>query len=458
LFPDRSFERELECPPHKLRLTLVRKERTLRLLQQILNGQNQFASGGLLLMIIGGIGVFLRQLPLRCWSWIVEQTTLTITVKDDDIAFHWVKEWFLEQEFLKRVRRVDLDTTLRGQGLAMIPAPGRHWFMYRGRPFWIWFYRSDNTKERTQRRMESLTFNTIGRDRRFLKNLVADVVACHQRKLRTASYLYVYDDGWMMVEAYSARLLKSVILKPGEKEHLVKDIERFRSSRDRYRQLGVPYHRGYLLHGPPGTGKTSLISALAAKFEMSIYAVNLTEFTDRSLRSAVNDVPENSVVLLEDIDCMRTGNRRPTETEFANKPEGVDGDKSGIGQFGVTLSGLLNVLDGFHAPENVLFVMTTNRIEVLDPALLRPGRIDYKLYMGPAATEQKVELYRRFFPLATETEARDFVERHHAETMARFQGLLIALEQETDGSSEIACNTSEEDAFVETSVLEETPA
>ena len=104
---------------------------------------------------------------------------------------------------------------------------------------------------------------------------------------------------------------------------------------------------------------------------MSIYAVNLTEFTDRSLRSAVNDVPENSVVLLEDIDCMRTGSRRPTEIEVVNKPEGVTGDKSGAGQFGVTLSGLLNVLDGFHAPENVLFVMTTNRIDVLDPALLR---------------------------------------------------------------------------------------
>ena len=89
---------------HRLRLAPVRNERMLRLLQQILNGQNQFASGGLLLMIIGGVGVFLRELPLRCWSWIVEQTTMTITVKDDDVAFHWVKEWFLEQEFLKRVR------------------------------------------------------------------------------------------------------------------------------------------------------------------------------------------------------------------------------------------------------------------------------------------------------------------------------------------------------------------
>src|SRR5260370_9062854 len=65
---------------------------------------------------------------------------------------------------------------------------------------------------------------------------------------------------------------------------------------------------------------------------------------------------------------------------------------------GVTLSGLLTVLDGFFAPTGVLFMMTTNRIEALDPALLRPGRIDYRLYLGKASDQQKVQLYRRFFP------------------------------------------------------------
>jgi chaperone BCS1 len=90
------------------------------------------------------------------------------------------------------------------------------------------------------------------------------------------------------------------------------------------------------------------------------------------------------------------------------------------------------VLDGFQAPENVVFVMTTNRAAELDPALLRPGRIDYKLYMGDAANSQRVELYRRFFPEATMAEAREFVEAHQAETMAQFQGLLLGLEQEAE--------------------------
>jgi chaperone BCS1 len=386
----------------------------------------------LLLMILGSIGVFLRALPQQLWLWLVAQTTMTVSVKDEDDAFVWVKEWFLEQKFLKRIRRVDLDTTLRGAELALIPAPGRHWFVRGHRPFCVWFYRSDDTKGRSQRRVESLTFRTIVRDQVFLKRFVDEVVACHHRKRRMASYLYLYDEGWDYVEAYSPRLLESVLLKPGEREHLVQDLERFRASRPRYQRLGVPYHRGYLLYGPPGTGKTSLVSAIGAKFGMSIYVVNLGELNDRTLKRAMNSVPESSVILFEDIDCMKAGNRRPESEVMGAQITVMDSAQNATSdRGGVTLSGLLNVLDGFHAPENVIFVMTTNDVEALDPALLRPGRIDYRLFLGEAAESQKAELYRRFFPEATEIEAREFAESHSVETMAEFQGILLALEQES---------------------------
>jgi hypothetical protein len=79
-------------------------------LKHVLSGQNQFASGGLLLMVIGSVGAFLRGVPEQLWLWLVQQTTMMITVSDDDDSFVWVKEWFLEQKFLKRIRSVDLDT------------------------------------------------------------------------------------------------------------------------------------------------------------------------------------------------------------------------------------------------------------------------------------------------------------------------------------------------------------
>ncbi len=228
-------------------------------------------------------------------------------------------------------------------------------------------------------------------------------------------------------------MLDSVVLEPGEKEHLLQDMAQFRRSKQRYERLGVPYHRGYLFYGPPGTGKTSLVSALAAHFGLSIYTINLSDFNDRSLMNAVNHVPANSVLLFEDIDCMKgSQSRDKTDSEGVQngRCEAQRKTENVAPTNGVTLSGVLNVLDGFHAPTGVLFVMTTNHVEKLDPALLRPGRIDYRLYLGKASDLQKLELYRRFFPESPETEAREFVEASRsAETMAEFQGLLLALEQ-----------------------------
>ncbi len=402
----------------------------LEFLKRILTEQNQFATGGLMLMIVGGLGVVLRAVPQKLWEWCVSQTTMTITVKDDDVAFVWVKEWFLEQKFLKRIRRVDLDTTLRHDQLEFIPAPGFHWFWYSGRPFRVAFHRSEETKRWSEKRTEELSFKTIGRNQRFLRNFVNDIVDCHRRNATGISSLFVYDEYWDRVKGYAPRSLESVVLKPNEKEELVHDIDEFKKGKARYRHLGVPYHRGYLLYGPPGTGKTSLVSALAARFKMSIYLVNLTEFNDKSLVSAIKDIPPNSVIVFEDIDCVKTGRARLDGDEQARKQFGKPAEKPDpTEQFGVTLSGLLNALDGFNAPEDVLFVMTTNNVEALDEALLRPGRIDYRLYMGQACEEQKTELYRRFFPSSSMAEARAFIEKYcSAETMAEFQGLLLRLE------------------------------
>jgi len=400
----------------------------IEFLKHVLSGQNQFASGGLLLMVIGAVGAYLRSIPEKLWYWIVGQTTMMITVKDDDAAFVWVKEWFLDQKFLKRVRRIDLDTTLQSERVALIPAPGLHWFWYAGRPFQVSFTRTENTKERTARRMESLTFRTVGRKQAFLRQFVDDVVRSHNKRRGVQSWLYTYNDGWDYSENYTARLLDSVVLQPGDKECLVDDIGRFRRSKQRYTRLGVPYHRGYLLYGPPGTGKTSLVSAVAAHFGLSVYCVNLTEFNDRSLMAAVSQVPKESILLFEDIDCMKGGQKR----ELASSSDKQDGkrEKESV-QNGVTLSGLLNVLDGFFAPTGVLFMMTTNHMEALDPALLRPGRIDYKLCLGKASDVQKVDLYLRFFPDSSEAEAREFVRAcGPCETMAEFQGLLLGVAED----------------------------
>jgi len=375
-----------------------------------------------------------------------------LTIKDDDDAFIWAKEWFLDQKFLKRVRNLDLDTTLRGENVALVPAPGHHWFWHCGRPLEVFFYRSQETKGWSPKQIEVLTFRTIGRQQDFMKSFVDEIVDSHQKRVRERSHLYTYNEHWIRSFGYNPRWIGSVILPAGEKERLIADVANFKASRERYQKLGVPYHRGYLLYGPPGTGKTSLVSALADRFGMSVYAMNLTALMDRSLVIAMNTVPQNSVVLFEDIDCMKPGKARSNKNDAAQERNPAE-EKKENDSLGVTLSGLLNVLDGFHAPDGVLFVMTSNHIEALDPALLRPGRIDYRLFLGPATDEQKIELYRRFFPGQPEVEAAAFVQFHAAvQTMAEFQGLLLKHEAAPE---EIPFEPNVKSGITESETLEE---
>lgn len=392
------------------------------------NAMNAFTASGMLLVLMGGLMAYMRTVPEAIWRWIVRQTTVTINVKDDDPAFEWVKEWMMRQNFIHKVRRVDLDSNIRGKLLSLMPAPGNHVFWRNGRPFWLDFLRSDEAKGQWEaKRAETLHFMMLGRDRKLLEQFVSEVLSSRLESERMESELYVWEEWWRKQKAYAPRTLDAVLLKNGEKEALLADVQAFLMSKERYAALGIPYHRGYLFYGPPGTGKTSLVSAFANALGMSIYLINLSDMSDKTLKLAMGRIPENSVILFEDIDASGAAKKRVDKKPKSVNTKDTPNEEGSLKEiFGVSLSGLLNVLDGFYAPDSVLFVMTTNHIDNLDPALLRPGRIDYRLYMGEATHSQKVSLYKRFFPNDSLATAEEFVKsRPEHETMAEFQGLLL---------------------------------
>jgi chaperone BCS1 len=386
---------------------------------------NQFTGTGLLLIIAGGFVAEFRTVPVVIWKWIVKQTTTTITVVDTDPAFNWTKEWMLGQEFTKKLRRVDLDSTIRGRLLSLLPAPGDHLFWRHGRPFWLIFRRSDEKRGGRWSRDESFEFQTIGRNPAVLTQFVRELLEAQLEGAKQEAGLYVWHDYWCKNKSYSGRSIEGVILQDNQLERLVNDATQFLSSEERYRALGIPYHRGYLFYGPPGTGKTSLASGLAKRLGMSIYLIHLAEHNDKTLKMAMVSVPVNSMVLFEDIDVASGVSKKRSDAPDSLKDA-----------MGVSLSGLLNVLDGLSAPNSVIFVMTTNHIDSIDPALLRPGRIDYRLYMGEATESQRVAMYRRFFPDEHPAEAQVFVRaRPENETMAEFQGLLLLLTKTSEAKN-----------------------
>ena len=156
-------------------------------------------------------------------------------------------------------------------------------------------------------------------------------------------------------------------------------------------------------YGVPGSGKTSLIQSIAGELNLDVYIISLSraDFDDNSLHELISELPEQCIALMEDIDAAfhQTLNRdipdegeEPNETKNSGPPATPQGRTSKI-----SLSGLLNALDGIGAQEGRLLFATTNRYEALDPALRRPGRMDVHVEFLLANRYQVGELFRRFY-------------------------------------------------------------
>ena len=155
------------------------------------------------------------------------------------------------------------------------------------------------------------------------------------------------------------RTMESTILKQGQLERLTADLGQFLDAEDEYNRLSQPWHRGYLLHGAPGTGKTSVARALAYHFGLTTYYLPLGDISsDTNLMSFIANIEPRSVLLLEDVDVYHAATERNEQK-----------DK-------VSVAAMLNALDGIWTPHGLITIMTTNNREALDEALIRAGRID----------------------------------------------------------------------------------
>tara|TARA_B100001093_G_scaffold477665_1_gene505177 strand:- start:1061 stop:2173 length:1113 start_codon:yes stop_codon:yes gene_type:complete len=195
--------------------------------------------------------------------------------------------------------------------------------------------------------------------------------------------LWVMEHGWSLEGIIAHRPLDSVVLPGGTKDNIVQDMERFLSedTENLHKSLNIPHTRIYMLHGPPGTGKTTLIHALASRFHRAVASVEFTaEVDDRALRRAFKNCPKDAWIAIEDIDCLFE--ERKNHDSARNQ---------------VTFSGLLNTLDGIgRLKDGTIIFITTNHLKKLDEALRR--RVDYFVEYEFNTKEQTQEQFLRFFP------------------------------------------------------------
>lgn len=271
---------------------------------------------------------------------------------------------------------------------SLLPGTGSHTLNFNGTLLRI--HRERDSKRIDLQRgtpWELLTITTLFTSRSIFPTLLSEArqLAQHLEEGKTIIYTSWSTEWKPFGKPRRKRPLSSVVLAPGTKERVLTDIRTFLSSSSWYHDRGIPYRRGYLFHGPPGTGKSSLIQALAGELDYSICVLNLSErgLTDDRLNHLLANLPERSIALLEDVDAA-FGRRRVQSEE-------------GYGGANVTFSGLLNALDGVASGEERVVVMTTNWVERLDEALVRPGRVDVRVEIGYATEEVVGEMWGRFY-------------------------------------------------------------
>lgn len=180
------------------------------------------------------------------------------------------------------------------------------------------------------------------------------------------------------------RYLNSIYTNNNEQYNVLNDLRNFINNKQFYLDNNIPYKRNYLFYGKPGTGKTSLIFALASELNYDIKLIDLGSFNDlNSLLYQVYNCSSNTFLVFEDIDAMSTKFEERKKEEFvkdSNKDVPIIDEPTSNAKE-LSLSILLNLLDGLYTKEGMITFFTTNHIDKLDSAFLRDGRMDYKLEM-----------------------------------------------------------------------------
>ncbi|XP_066312203.1 AAA-ATPase At3g50940-like [Miscanthus floridulus] len=193
----------------------------------------------------------------------------------------------------------------------------------------------------------------------------------------------VYSNEWGMwrtVRLRNASTFATLAMDAALRQDVLDDLDRFLGQREYYERTGRAWKRGYLIHGPPGTGKSSLVAAISSHLHFDVYDLDLGAVrSNTELRKLLIRMKNRSILLIEDVDCASVAVLR-REDDGGSDASSQQAPK----HHKVTLSGLLNMVDGLWSSsghERIL-IFTTNHVDRLDPALIRPGRMDKHIHMG----------------------------------------------------------------------------
>jgi mitochondrial chaperone BCS1 len=417
-------------------------------------------------LVVYGLSIGARILYYNASSLFYSYFMSMVQIEDDDALFTQIMEWIAEQRMTKRSRTLKAvtkwvsawhesdeerkasdDDVLDESGIfnyekwaSTIPPQyqpnfGSDRFWFKGRMFSF-------TRSRREKKVRSywssgddefLDICCVGRSTQPIKELLNHIKQWTLKKDNKMTAIYRpaakeerKDYAWSRQSLRPSRPMSTVSLDQEQKANVVLDVNEYLhpASARWYAARGIPYRRGYLFHGPPGTGKTSLSFSLAGIFGLDIYCISLMEvgLTESDLNKLFADLPRRCIILLEDIDSA--GLRRPDEPSNDGKSDDgkedlSDDDNDSVTKISrvdappavpprpgtptngfkslISLSGLLNAIDGVASHEGRVLIMTTNCPSKLDSALIRPGRVDLQVQFTLATHEQIRDIFQRMY-------------------------------------------------------------
>lgn len=345
-------------------------------------GSNEFFQGGLLIAVVSWIGFQVRAIPSKLMNFFGRYARVIVEFnygnEQFDAMAHKISGFYTQSKSGQFIH-------VPGDDESFLVPSGSRWT----RSGLCWINTIFSKRELTQGRSESaVTFTLVisaygWKKRKSVENLIADATREYHEERRESLWVRVSSGTyWEQAGKLSSRTFDSVYSKWCEP--IREDLDMFLQSEKQYVKKGIPYRRGYLLCGPPGTGKTTMAQAMANYSNRDLRC--LGRVSGQALMSMM--AGDKQMILIEDIDAI--GNvAKSREDKSPNSELGLD--------LGYSLADLLNAIDGVSSGHGTILVVTTNHPEVLDKALLRKGRIDLRADMGCMTLEEWEKMCQAYF-------------------------------------------------------------